>query len=224
MVEGAERDREDPLPPEPASPPRPAPRRSLRRGVALAGIVLALAAVAHVGLSFLGVYRGTRVDEARPADAIVVLGAAQYWGRPSPVLERRLLRALELYREGHSRVIVTTGSKQAGDRVTEGYAGFEYLLRRGVPERDLLVVVHGTNTWEQMTATAHVLARRGGSTVLLVSDPYHSHRAKRCAEQAGLRAFVSPTATRSTPRQLARETAAVALGTVIGFRRVSTLR
>lgn len=210
----------------PETAPRPPPRRrrswALRVGAAGAG----LAAIGLVAVlsALAAVLHASTVDEARPVDAIVVLGAAQYWGRPSPVFERRLLHAHELYEKGYGRVIVTTGSKREGDRVTEGYAGFNYLRRLGVPEEDILLVVHGSDTWEELTATAHVLGQRGMRRVLLVSDPYHSHRAKRSAVEAGLEAYVSPTAAPSSPSQLGREAVAVALGRLIGFRRVSQLR
>jgi len=200
------------------------PRSRVLRRSALAALGLVAAVVAYALWGFISVWAGSRANEARRVDAIVVLGAAQYHGRPSPVFERRLLRAHELYEQGHARVIVTTGSKQAGDRVTEGYAGFHYLRRRGVPEERLLVVVHGADTWEELTATAHVLSQRQMSRVLLVSDPYHSYRAKRSAAEAGLEAYVSPTDGTAPFGRLARETAAVCLGQLIGFRRVSQLR
>ena len=90
-------------------------------------------------------------------------------------------------------MIVTTGSNQEGDRFTEGFAGFDYLRNQGVPEAALLVVVDGSDTWEQFTATAAVLRARDMSSVLVVSDSYHSYRAERIADDVGLEAYVSPT-------------------------------
>ena len=87
---------------------------------------------------FFQVWINSARDQARPVDAIVVLGAAQWDGVPSPVLEARLEQALKLYEEGLSPIIVTTGSKQTGDRFTEAYAGFTYLLERAVPEKSIL--------------------------------------------------------------------------------------
>ena len=153
----------------------------------------------------------------------MVLGAAQYDGRPSPVLEARLDHALELYRAGHADLIVTTGANQPGDRFTQGFAGFEYLRNQGVPEEAILIVVDGTDTWEELSATANVLFDRGKSSVLLVSDPYHNLRARAIAEEVGLEAYASAADTASPARQLLRETAAVSVGRIIGFRRVSNL-
>lgn len=181
-------------------------------------------AVLYVGVTFAQVWFASRDDQARDVDAIVVLGAAQYDGVPSPVLQARLDRALELYREGHAEVIVTTGSNQAGDRFTQGFAGFTYLREFGVPEGDILVVTDGTNTYEELSATANALRAEGvGDEVLLVSDPYHALRAVEIAREVGLQAWFSPTELDSSLRQLLRETAGVGLGRVVGYRRVSNL-
>ena len=180
-------------------------------------------AVVYVGVTFLQVWRTSRADEARPVDAIVVLGAAQYDGRPSPVLQKRLDHALELYEQGLADFVVPTGGSQAGDRFTQGFAGYDYLRSNGVPDEDILVVVDGTNTWEELAATALQLSNRGMSEVLLVSDPYHSLRAREIAEDVGLDAHVSPTDGSASFGQLVRETAAVSVGRLIGFRRLSNL-
>ncbi len=209
------------------SPPREAPvrgQRSWRRIAVLAVLGAVALAVLYVTVTFFQVLHASRQDQARPVDAIVVLGAAQYDGRPSPVLEARLTTALDLYRAGYATVIVTTGSSQAGDRFTQGFAGFAYLRDQGVPEADLRIVVDGTNTFEELSATANVLRAEGlGDRVLLVSDPYHALRAREIAEEVGLQASFSPTDLDSSFRQLVRETAAVAVGRVVGFRRVSNL-
>lgn len=193
-------------------------RRVLWSLIGLCGL-----AVIYVGVTFVQVWRATTVDETRPVDAIVVLGAAQYDGRPSPVFERRLRRSFDLYQQGMAPVIVTTGSNQPGDRFTEGFAGYEFLRLLGVPEAAILVVVDGSNTWEQLTATDAVLAERGLNRVLLVSDPYHSYRAEQMADSVGLEAYSAPTDGSSSMRQLTRETVAVSVGRVIGYRRISNL-
>ncbi len=177
-----------------------------------------------MAITFAQVWLASRDDQARQVDAIVVLGAAQYDGRPSPVLEARLDTALALYEQGFAPVIVTTGSNQVGDRFTEGFTGFTYLRDQGVPEGDLRIVVDGTNTFEELSATANVLRdEQLGDTVLLVSDPYHALRAVEVAREVGLEAWFSPTDLDSSLRQLVRETAGVSLGRLIGFRRVSNL-
>lgn len=163
-------------------------------------------------------------DEVEAADAIVVLGAAQWDGDPSPVFEGRLIRGLELYGNEVASVIVTTGSNQPGDRVTEGFAGYDFLRRQGVPDEDILVVVDGADTWEQLTATSAVLAERGLESVVLVSDRYHNHRLLAMAEEIGLDASVAPTDLDVTTGNLLRESAASMAGRVLGWRRVSNLR
>lgn len=201
------------------------PRESgTRRRIVVALLAVSALVVLYVAITFVQVWYASRQDQARHVDAIVVLGAAQYDGRPSPVLEARLDAALELYEAGYSSVIVTTGSNQEGDRFTQGFAGFSYLRDRGVPEEDLRIVVDGSNTFEELSATANVLREEElGGQVLLVSDPYHALRAVEVAREVGLDAWFSPTELDSSFRQLVRETAGVSLGRLVGFRRVSNL-
>jgi uncharacterized SAM-binding protein YcdF (DUF218 family) len=198
-------------------------RRSVWWWVNRIGLALIALGVLYVGITFVQVWRASRADDARPSDAIVVLGAAQYDGRPSPVLKARLDRAFELYESGYAPLLVTTGANQEGDRFTEGYVGFEYLRNLGVPEGDIIVVTDGTNTWEELSATAHQLEPLGLDRVVLVSDGYHALRLEHTAEELGLEASVARTDGTATFRQLARETAAVSLGRVIGFRRLADL-
>ena len=189
-----------------------------------AGLVLAAVSVLYVAVTFVQVWYASTRDQARDADAIVVLGAAQYDGRPSPVLEARLDTALDLYDRGLAPVIITTGSNQQGDRFTQGFTGFTYLRDQGVPEANLRIVVDGTNTFEELSATANVLVdEQLGDRVLLVSDPYHALRAVEIAREVGLDPYFSPTDLDSSFRQLVRETAGVAIGRIAGFRRVSNL-
>ena len=174
----------------------------------------------YLAFTFFQVLARSGDDERDAVDAIVVLGAAQYDGSPSPVLARRLDHALELYRDGVAPLIVTTGSNQPGDRFTEGYAGYEYLLLAGVPDEALIVITTGSSTWEQIAATSRQLRAREVDSVVLVSDPYHSLRLDQIAGEVGLDASVSPTDTGSSIRQLLRETAAVSVGRIIGYRRL----
>lgn len=183
-------------------------------------LILAGLGVAYVAFNFVSVLVASGRDDRVPVDAIVVLGAAQYDGEPSPVFAGRLDHALELWTEGLAPLIVTTGSNQEGDRFTEGFAGFEYLRFAGVPEDALLVVTDGSSTWEQLAATARQLRRLGLDSVLLVSDPYHALRLTQIAGEVGLEAEVSSTDGRTSLRNLLRETAAVSLGRMLGYRRV----
>lgn len=183
-------------------------------------VIAALLGVVYVGATFVQVLAASDSDNLGQADAIVVLGAAQYNGTPSPVLAARLDHARDLWWEGAADLIVTTGSKLEGDIFTEGYAGFEYLLRSGVPESDLLVITDGSSTWEQLAATSRQLRLLGFDSVVLVSDPYHSLRLRQIASEVGLDSKISPTSGGSSLRQLLRETAAVSLGRILGYRRV----
>lgn len=174
----------------------------------------------YVGFNFLAVLVASGADQRQPVDAIIVLGAAQYDGEPSPVFQGRLDHAYSLWDEGIAPLIATTGSNQPGDRVTEGFAGFEYLRFEGVPETALLVITDGASTWEQLLATARQLRQRDLDSVVLVSDPYHALRLTQIADEVGLDASVSSTDGTTSIRNLARETAAVSLGRILGYRRV----
>lgn len=190
--------------------------RRVRRLFVVAGLVV----FGYVFLTFLQVLQASGEDSRDSADAIVVLGAAQYDGEPSPVLASRLDHAYELWAAGVADVVVTTGSNRPGDRFTEGYAGFEYLRFAGIPEADILVVTDGDSSWQQLAATARVLRNEDLDSVILVSDPYHALRLRQIADQVGLSASVSSTGGGSSIRQLLRETAAVSLGRILGYRRV----
>lgn len=190
------------------------------RRVVLAALALGALGSLYVAVTFIQVLVRSDADQRDQVDAIVVLGAAQYDGAPSPVLSGRLDHALELYRAGVAPLVVTTGSKQPGDRFTEGYAGYEYLLLAGVPDPALIVITTGSSTWEQLAATSRQLRGRELDRVVLVSDPYHSLRLEHIADEVGLDASVSPTDSGSSIRQLVRETAAVSLGRIFGYRRI----
>lgn len=184
--------------------------------------VLGLGALAAAYLlwTVLTVVFAAGEDNRGTTDAIVVLGAAQYDGTPSPVLQTRLDHALELYEQGVAPEIVLTGSKQEADRFTEAYAGFTYLLGRGVPEDAMAVVTDGTSTYESLAATARVLEREGSDAVTLVSDGFHNRRLQGIASELGLTAEVSPSSSGLTVDRVARESAVVAVGELIGFRRL----
>jgi uncharacterized SAM-binding protein YcdF (DUF218 family) len=143
----------------------------------------------------LAIYLFGKRDEARPADAIIVLGAAQYDGRPSPVLRARLDHALELYRDGVAPVIVFTGGVGVGDTVSEAEVGRRYAIREGVPEGAIRVEREGLSTNESMLAAAALLADEGLGSAVLVSDPFHMLRLRLLASRLGLRAYSSPTRT-----------------------------
>lgn len=183
-------------------------------------LVLLVVGVGYLAVTFVQVRQASRSDGARASDAIVVLGAAQYDCVPSPVLEHRLDRALALYDDGVAPSIVVTGGKRAGDRCTEAEAGALYLLAHGVPDADILREVKGRNTWESIAASARFLTERGDTRVVLVTDDYHALRVRAIADELGLEAVVSPVGANATLRELAKETGAVAVGRIVGFRRL----
>ncbi len=188
-----------------------------------------VAAVALIGLylavTFVQVWWTSRQDDATEAQAIVVLGAAQYDGTPSPVFKARLDHALDLYEQGLAPTIVVTGGNQPGDRFTEATAGANYLLENGVPDEDIRREVDATNSWESLAAVARILDDEGVDEVILVSDPYHSYRVGQIAGELGMTPHLSPT--RSSPasgfgelRSMMRETLAVSVGRFVGYRRL----
>jgi uncharacterized SAM-binding protein YcdF (DUF218 family) len=189
-----------------------------------------LLAVIGIGAVYLlitavQVWHASRLDQARPVQAIVVLGAAQYNGVPSPDLKARLDHAFDLWADKLSDVIVVTGGKEPGDVFTEATAGANYLAAKGVPQSDILREVQGRNSWQSLESTAGFLEARGRYTVLLVSDPYHDERIALMSRELGLKPYVSPTrtsplGTRTKLYNYAKETGEVAIGRIIGFRRL----
>lgn len=134
-------------------------------------------------------------DAARHADAIVVLGAAQYAGRPSPVLRARLDHALTLWNRGLASHLILTGGKGAGDTTTEAAVGRAYMLRRGVPDSVMLLENRGRSTDESMGGVVQLMESRHLDDAILVSDPFHMMRLQILAWRHGLHALPSPTKT-----------------------------
>lgn len=185
-----------------------------------------LALSAYLAVTFVQVWQVSRQDHARPAQAIIVFGAAQYGGKPSPVLRARLDHAAALYKRGLARTVVVTGGRQPGDKSTEATASAQYLARRGVPDSDILREVNGRTSWQSLAASAVILKQRGLMRVILVSDGFHALRVRVMADELGLTAFTSPS-TASPIRgsgklpYFVKETVAVAVGRVVGFRRMA---
>ena len=134
-------------------------------------------------------------DEARPAQAIVVLGAAQYAGKPSPVLRARLDHALELWNRHLASLLILTGGTGSGDTTSEAAVGRTYARKHGVPDSAILVETEGRTTSESMRAVAGMLEVRGLQTALLVSDPFHMLRLRILARRFGFTPYTSPTQT-----------------------------
>lgn len=180
--------------------------------------------IAYSGVTFVQVWAVSHRNAPVQSQAIIVLGAAQYNGRPSPVLENRLAHAYQLWKQKLAPIIVTTGGRQPGDRYTEGTTGYDYLRTQGVPDADILKEVSGGSTYEELAAAVTFLRPRGITKVILVSDDYHNERLLAIAHEVHLDATVSPApdhrSTLDELHQLGRETVAVGVGRVIGFRRL----
>jgi uncharacterized SAM-binding protein YcdF (DUF218 family) len=161
-----------------------------RVGVAfLAGLLLALA------YTTWRIWDQGNQDNGRPADAIVVLGAAQYNGVPSPIYKARLDHAIDLYEEGLAPALVMTGGKLPGDKTTEAEAGRRYAISKGVPADAILVEDHGRTTLESLRTVSQMLSERGLHSAVFVSDRTHMLRVLRIAHDEGVAAFGSPTRT-----------------------------
>lgn len=198
--------------------------RRARRIMATVGVTVVVAAL-YLAVTALQVWQVGRADQTRTVDAIVVLGAAQYDGRPSPQLQARLDRAVELFRDGWAPVIAVTGGSMPGDRFTEAEASRRYLERQGVPPDAITGENQGRSTWESLQRLGVVLTSEGRTRVLLVSDPFHLLRVRLSASEVGL--IVATTPTRDGPirdfdnvRRHVKEAVGVAVGRVIGFERL----
>jgi uncharacterized SAM-binding protein YcdF (DUF218 family) len=182
--------------------------------------LVVLVVVLYLGATFVEVWLVSQRDGAVESQAIVVMGAAQYDGRPSPVLRTRLDHAIDLYEQKLAPLVIVTGGRQEGDRMTEASASARYLIRNGIPDSAIRREVDGTNTYESLAASRRFLAREGVSEVILVTDAYHAARVAATARELGLSPRTSPVGTAPMGR-IVRETAAMAVGRVIGFRRLA---
>lgn len=195
------------------------------RRVLQIGMVLFALGVGYYFVSVWQVYSAGRNDQVRTVDAIVVMGAAQYDGRPSPQLAARLDHVVELWPEGYAPLVVVTGGNRPGDRFTEAEASANYLVDRGVPVDAIVLENDGATSYDSLERVAAMLEQRtgrSGSSVLVVTDPYHTLRSRLIAQEVGLTAYASPTRTsvvtgaRSLERHL-WEAGGVAIGRITGF-------
>lgn len=185
-------------------------------------LALAISSVAYVAVTLLQVWNTGRADHRDPVDAIVVMGAAQYDGRPSPQLQARLDHVVELWNDGVAPMIVVTGGNRPGDRFTEAESSQRYLVDAGVPDEAIVGEDEGTSSWESLQNVADRADEWGVRTVVLVSDPFHSLRIRLMAEELGLSAHTSATDTSpvrgwAAAREHLTETVGVAVGRIVGF-------
>jgi uncharacterized SAM-binding protein YcdF (DUF218 family) len=173
------------------------------------GLSLLIAVVAATGWAAYRIQAQGAVDEQRPADAIVVLGAAQYNGRPSPVLEARIRHGVDLFRAGIAPILIVTGGKASGDRTTEAAVARTWAEANGVPAAAILAEDHGRTTLESLEAVAVILRQHKLSSAVFVSDRTHMLRVLRIATDQGITAWGSPTTTSPVDAEAGSRTAAM---------------
>lgn len=190
--------------------------------------VLLMLIVMYFSVSLFQVWSTGRSQHQGSVDAIVVMGAAQYDGRPSPQLQARLDHVVELWNQGMAPMVIVTGGNQPGDRFTEAESSTNYLVEQGVPAAVIIAEDTGHSSWESLQNVASLASERGITRIVLVSDPYHTLRVRLMAEELGFQAYTSSTRTgpvkgwNNFKRHL-QEAAGVALGRVLGFERVESL-
>jgi vancomycin permeability regulator SanA len=166
---------------------------NVRRRLAVTAVIAVLLLVGWAALVVFVSVTGTR-DQATTADAIAVLGAAQYNGRPSPVFRARLDHAAALYQRGYAPVVLVTGGVGSGDTLNESDVGRAYLLKMGLPDQSLVAIRAGSSTYSSLVGVAHWFSGKQSQRVLLVSDGFHMLRLKIIAARLGLVPFTSPVA------------------------------
>ena len=182
---------------------------------------LLIGVLVYLGVTAWQVWRTGQQYAPQAAGAIVVMGAAQYDGVPSPDLRARLEQAALLWHQHYSSTIMVTGGKEPADTYTEAQAGARYLESVGVPAADILQA-GGRNSWQNLDEAAQQLIPRGDTDVLIVTDKFHVARSMAIASSVGLTPHPTPTQTSpirglSAVPYYAKETAGVALGRIIGF-------
>ncbi len=185
-------------------------------------LAVVVSSILYLGVTLFQVWNTGRSDHASPVDAIVVMGAAQYDGRPSPQLQARLDHVVELWNEGLAPLVIVTGGNRPGDRFTEAESSRRYLVDAGVPDGAIVGEDEGTSSWESLQNVAARADEWGVRSVVLVSDPFHSLRICLMAKELGLTAYTSATDTSpvrgwAAAREHLTEAAGVAVGRIVGF-------
>jgi uncharacterized SAM-binding protein YcdF (DUF218 family) len=172
-------------------------------------VAVAAAGVAvFLGISSLQIVHEAGLQEVHPADAIVVFGAAEYAGRPSPVFRARLDHAYDLFQRGTAPVVITTGGSAADPTFSEGGVGHDYLMHRGIPEAKLIAETQGTDTASSAERVAVIMRTNRMRTCVAVSDEYHVFRIRKLLEHKGVQVHVAPRPD-SRPRSLWQRALAV---------------
>jgi len=178
----------------PSSHPQPLEIPRLRTGLWLiCGLLAILAALLiFFGLTDVRIVRTSRLEQLHPADAIVVFGAAEYSGHPSPVYRARLDHAYDLFQDGLAPIVITTGGYGGDPSYSEGGVGHDYLRHRGIPERNLIAETQGSDTAESAERVGVIMRVNGMHRALAVSDAYHVFRIRKLLERQGIQVFVAP--------------------------------
>jgi uncharacterized SAM-binding protein YcdF (DUF218 family) len=169
----------------------------MRRAVWIAAVLAAALSLAAIAYFSVRIARQSAREEARPAGVILVLGAAEYRGRPSPVLQARLDHALDLYRRKLAPLIMTTGGAGGDPLFTEGGVGRSYLMAHGVPSEAIVVETEGESTVQSIALAGEIIERMSLRSVIAVSDGYHIYRVKQMLEARGLQVYGSPRKDRA---------------------------
>ena len=172
------------------------------------GILAVLAILAYVGSICVGIEHAASEQQIHPADVIVVFGAAEYSGRPSPVYRARLDHAFDLFQRGVAPVIITTGGAAADPSYSEGGVGHDYLMHRGVPDASLIAETQGTDTAQSAIRVAVIMRANHMRSCAAVSDAYHVFRIRKLLQHEGIQVYVAPRPD-SLPRSLRQRTEAV---------------
>ena len=185
-------------------------------------------AVLYVVANIAQVWVVGRSDQARSVDAIVVMGVAQYDGRPSPQLQARLDHVLALWGTGVTQLVITTGGNQPGDRFTEARASADYLIAGGIDETLIAMEDIGSTSLQSLRGVAEIMKSRNLESVLIVTDPYHALRSRLISQDLGLVAYVSPTPSSTVRgntelRRIINEGLGVSVAYVLGFERLDSL-
>ena len=163
-----------------------------RRTILWLAFLPEIVAVAFLAFTSAGIVRESKLQELHPADAIVVFGAAEYSGHPSPVYRARLDHAYDLFEKGLAPVVITTGGAALDPRYNEGGVGHDYLMHRGIPDASLIEETQGSNTSQSAKRIGVIMRTNNMHTCIAVSDAYHVFRIKKLLEHEGIKVYVAP--------------------------------
>jgi len=193
------------------------------------GTAAVIAVVGYVAIVACSLVWSASHDSGKSADVIVVMGAAQYDGVPSPLLESRLAHALKLFQDKRAPLIAVTGGKQEADRFTEAATSRRWLTDRGVPTSAIVAEETGRSTWESLENLQPVLAASNVRTTIAASSNWHVERVRLTLEELGFRASGSPAGSSNWPREIVthgktiKEVVGVAFGRIISFERLFSI-